>query len=145
MDSSRAKAHLSTAAIGTFIWVSQPRSQHLKWPRREAHKCIKWFRCMIVLRLSISLCHMKDKSVTAISIVLVLVMSYSCRLLEQHAFRFDSPIKLSPCLIGLVNFFEMKSLHIWSIKHRLITKLITEFVYKLQDEFINTNRSISSI
>ena len=30
--------------------------------------------------------------------------------------------------------FEIKSLHIRSIKYRLITKLITEFVCKLRDE-----------
>ena len=34
---------------------------------------------------------------------------------------------------------EMEFLHIWCIKYRLITKLITELVCKLRDEFINAN------
>ena len=44
------------------------------------------------------------------------------------------------CLDAPCNIFEMKFLHIWSIKHWLITKLITkELVCKLRDEFIKTN------
>ena len=35
--------------------------------------------------------------------------------------------------------FEIEFLHIWNIKHRLITKLITELVYKLRDESNESN------
>ena len=35
--------------------------------------------------------------------------------------------------------FEMESLHIWSIKYRIITKLITELVCKLRDESNESN------
>ena len=41
---------------------------------------------------------------------------------------------LGPCLVGYCKVFETVSLHICNIKHRLITKLITELVYKLRDE-----------
>ena len=41
--------------------------------------------------------------------------------------------------------FEMESLHIWSIKYRLITKLITELVCKLPDEPNEPNYSIISL
>ena len=35
--------------------------------------------------------------------------------------------------------FEREYFRIWSIKHRLITKLITEHICKLRDEFIKAN------
>ena len=39
-----------------------------------------------------------------------------------------------PCLVCVRKVFKMKSLHIRSIKYRLIIKLITELVCKLRDE-----------
>ena len=39
-----------------------------------------------------------------------------------------------PCLVPLGKIFKIESFHIWSIKYRLITKLITELVCKLRDE-----------
>ena len=47
-----------------------------------------------------------------------------------------------PCLVSLSNVFEIKSFHIPSIKYKLTTKLITNFVCKLRDEFINNNQFI---
>ena len=44
-----------------------------------------------------------------------------------------------PCLVAHCKIFEMASLHICSIKYRLITKLITEPIRKLRDEFVKTN------
>ena len=40
--------------------------------------------------------------------------------------------------------FEIEFFHIWSIKYKLIIKLITELVYKLRDKFIKTNEFIIS-
>ena len=41
---------------------------------------------------------------------------------------------LRPCLVAYCKVFETAYLYICNIKHRLITKLITELVYKLRDE-----------
>ena len=43
------------------------------------------------------------------------------------------------CLDAPRKIIQMESLHIRSIKYRLITKIITEFVCKLRDGFIKTN------
>ena len=39
----------------------------------------------------------------------------------------------------LIVYFETQYFDTWSIKHRLITKLIIEFVCNLRDELIKTN------
>ena len=47
--------------------------------------------------------------------------------------------KQGPCLDASCKVFEREYFHICTIKYRLITKLMTEVVSKLQNEFIKTN------
>ena len=42
--------------------------------------------------------------------------------------------RVRPCLVAHCKIFEMASLHICSIKYRLITKLIADLVCKSRDE-----------
>ena len=45
----------------------------------------------------------------------------------------------TPCLVAHCKIFEMASLHIYSIKYRLITKLIADLVRKSRDESTEPN------
>ena len=47
--------------------------------------------------------------------------------------------KIRPCLVAGCKVFERESFYIWSTKHRLIIKLITELVCKSRDESIEPN------
>ena len=44
-----------------------------------------------------------------------------------------------PRLVAGCKVFEIESFHVWSIKYRLITKLIIEIVCKIRDEFNEPN------
>ena len=49
---------------------------------------------------------------------------------------------LRPCLVAGCKVFERESFYIWSTKHRLIIKLITELVCKSRDESNEPNESV---